>query len=79
MGKNKNKVGTCKCVDYYQDDKNNFWVKQVRKKNGKVFELKCHKKVKPGTDFCEDHQDCLKFIRKFTNEEEPEYNPDKWS
>ena len=59
MGKNKNKVGTCKCVDYYTDE-NNYWVKQVRKKNGKVFELKCHKKVKPGIDFCEDHQDCLK-------------------
>ena len=26
MGKNKNKVGTCKCVDYYMDDENNHWV-----------------------------------------------------
>ena len=29
MGVNKNKVGTCKCVDYYHDEGNNKWVKQV--------------------------------------------------
>ena len=79
MGKNKNKIGTCKCVDYYMDDKNNHWVKQVRKKSGKVFELKCQKPVVGNTDFCEDHQNCPKFMKKFTNQDDPEYNPKKWS
>ena len=27
MGRNKNKVGTCKCVDYYTDENNDFYVK----------------------------------------------------
>ena len=79
MGKNKNKVGTCKCVDYYMDDENNHWVKQVRKKSGKIFELKCQKRVVGNTDFCTVHQDCPKFMKKFTNQEDPEYNPEKWS
>lgn len=79
MGVNKNKVGTCKCVDYYHDEGNNKWVKQVRRKSGKVVELKCPNKVKGDTSFCEKHQNCPEFLKKFVNKGEPEYNPDRWS
>ena len=64
MGRNRNKAGTCKCVDYYQDDNGSYWVKQVRKKSGKIFELKCNRKVIDGSDFCEMHQNCPDFLKK---------------
>jgi hypothetical protein len=79
MGRNKNKVGTCKCLDYYTDDNNDYYVKQVKKPNKKIFDLKCSNPVHGNTDFCEKHQDCPKFFKKFLNSEEPVYNPSKWS
>lgn len=79
MVKNPNTSGICKCVDYYKDENNNTWVKQVRKKNGKIQELKCNRKCLKGSDFCEIHQKCPDFLNKFVNNEEPEYNPEEWS
>ena len=79
MSKNKNRVGTCKCVDYYKDSENNKWVKQVRKTNGNIFELKCNNRALPGTNFCAKHKNCKKFLKKFARDEEPEYNPSRWS
>ena len=61
MYKNKNKVGTCKCVDYYKDGENNKWVKQVRKTNGTIFELKCNNRAIGATNLCAKHQNCKNF------------------
>ena len=76
---NKNKVGTCKCIDYYTDENNNNFVKQVRKKSGAIHEVKCNRKVKSNSHFCEKHQECPDFLKRFTNQSEPEYDPSRWS
>ena len=57
----------CMCINY--------------KMVGNTFSLKsnpdahrCTKKVKPGTDFCELHQNCKNFLRSFLSGYEPEYD-----
>lgn len=69
----------CKCVDYYIDENNNNYVKQMVRKNGDLIEVKCNKKIVNNTDFCEKHQNCKQFLKKFLNNEEEDYNPEKWS
>ena len=78
MSTNRNKVGTCKCVDYFIDDKNLSYVRQVRKTNGNIQEIKCNRKVEPGSDFCKKHKNCKSFLKRFVNNEEPKYNPSRW-
>ena len=58
---NKNKSGTCKCIDYYTDDKNYNYVKQVRKKSGAIHEVKCNNKVEGNNHFCENIRNVLSF------------------
>ena len=78
MSGNRNKIGTCKCVDYFKDKNNNSYVRQVRRHSGEIQEIKCNRKVEDGKDFCRKHRNCDKFLKKFTNKEEPKYDPSKW-
>ena len=78
MSTNRNKVGTCKCIDYFRDNKNKPYVRQVRKTDGNIHEIKCNRKVVNGTDFCKKHQGCKSFLKSFVNKEEPVYDPSKW-
>ena len=75
---NRNKVGTCKCVDYYKDHTDNLFVRQ-KMVNGTPLEIKCNNKVRNGEHFCEKHKKCKNFMKKFTSGDEPEYNPNIWS
>ena len=61
---------TCMCVDY--DVKDTTFVNY---KDGK----KCQKLAVNGTDFCEKHQDCSKFISTFLNSYELDYDPELWN
>ena len=71
---------TCKCIDYYVDKKtNNKYVRQRQRENGDLIEVRCKKKVYNKTDFCKEHQNCKQFLKRFTNNEEEEYNPSKWT
>jgi hypothetical protein len=72
-----NKKGSCKCVDYYEEN-NNLFVKQ-KVINGVPTELKCNVSIKNGEHFCEKHKDCKNFLKKFTTGEEPDYDPGTWS
>ena len=74
---NTNRKGTCKCVDYYEDNQNLFVKQKVI--NGVPTELKCNKTVKNGQHFCNKHKDCKNFLKKFTTGEEPDYNPGMWA
>lgn len=60
----------CMCVDF-------------EKKSGKYINYKegvaCTRPVFGNTNFCEKHQDCMGFIKKFMNENELSYNPDEWN
>ena len=78
MSSNRNKIGTCKCVDYFKDNNNNSYVRQVRRHSGEIQEIKCNNKVENGKHFCNKHKNCKKFLNKFTTGDESEYNPDKW-
>jgi hypothetical protein len=69
-GKEKFTEKKCMCVNYEKKDS-----AYINYKEG----VKCNASVVPGTDFCEKHQDCLKFAQKFLNEYEIEYNPDFWN
>lgn len=67
--KDKNR---CMCINY--------------KMVGNTFSLKsnpnahrCTRKVKPGSDFCELHQNCKNFLRNFLSGYEPEYDTELWS
>ena len=75
---NRNKVGTCKCVDYYKDHNDNLFVRQ-KMVNGTPLEMKCNNKVKNGEHFCEKHKKCKNFMKKFTTGNEPDYNPNIWA
>ena len=75
---NPNKKGTCKCVDYFHKDKHLF-VKQKKREDGFNLETKCNKKTAHNSDFCEEHKHCKKFFKKFTNGNEPKYQPKKWA
>ena len=66
-----NKKGTCKCVDFYEEN-NNLYVKQ-KVDNGVPTEIKCNAKVNNGEHFCEKHKDCKNFLKKFTSGHEPEF------
>ena len=70
---------TCKCIDYFIDKDNNKYVRQRKRKNGDIIELRCNKKTYNNTDFCKKHQNCKSFLKNFLNDEEEEYNPSKWS
>lgn len=61
----------CQCVNY-ELATNSEGVETLEMK-------KCTAYVKPGTDFCENHQDCPSFLQQFTSGSEPEYNPKDWS
>jgi len=74
---NTNRKGTCKCVDYYEDNQNLFVKQKVI--NGVPTELKCNKPVKDGQHFCDKHKDCKNFLKKFTTGEEPDYDPGMWA
>ena len=79
MPTNQNKIGTCKCIDYYKKNEKTKYVKQTRTKDGNIIELKCNNKVSNGEHFCEKHKDCKQVLNKFTNNEEPDYEPSIWS
>jgi hypothetical protein len=66
--KDKNR---CMCINYSM--------------NGNTFSLKhnknahrCNRKVKPGTDFCNLHQNCKSFLRNYLSGYEPEYDTKLW-
>ncbi len=60
----------CMCIDY--DKKGSVY---INFEHGK----KCINDVLPGTNFCEKHQDCMKFSQGFLNKYEIPYNPDEWN
>ena len=65
------KVKTCMCVNYDE----NKTTSTYNYHDG----LKCEKPVLEGTDFCEKHQDCMKFIKSYMNEFEIDYKPEDWN
>jgi len=73
---NNNKRGTCKCIDYSKKN-NNLYIKQKKTKK-EITDIKCEKNVKKGSDFCPKHQDCKKFLKKFTNGSESKYDEIAW-
>ncbi len=60
----------CMCMNYDKKD-NNY----INYEEG----TRCTNNVKPGTNFCEKHQDCMGFIKSFMNNYELEYEPQKWN
>jgi hypothetical protein len=71
---NKVQVKLCKCIQYEVKDING------NKATARDIELlKCNKPVKPGTDFCEAHQNCMGFLRKYLSGYEPAYEPRAWA
>jgi len=63
----------CKCLDYKVKDSNS-------KLQNKDVELsKCNKKTVDGSDFCEEHQNCMGFLRKSLSGYEMPYKPKKWA
>jgi hypothetical protein len=60
----------CKCVDYSKKGS-----AYINFESGN----KCTRDVVSGTDFCELHQDCLKFSQSFLNKFELPYQPEKWN
>lgn len=63
------KVKTCMCVNYEKMDTTFDY------RDG----LKCERPVLEGTDFCEKHQDCMKFIKSYMNDFEIDYKPEDWN
>lgn len=48
-------------------------------RNSQTHANRCNKQVISGTDFCDDHQNCMSTLRKFTSGYEPAYKPKDWS
>lgn len=65
------RIGICRCVRY-----NNATTADGI---DTIDMQKCTKPVKPGTDFCPEHQNCTSFLRQFVNGYEPTYNPNDWA
>jgi len=68
---NHNIKGKCKCVDYKSGGSNLPY--------SELELVKCTKDAIKGSDFCLEHKNCGKFLRKFTSGYEPKYEPDVWS
>jgi hypothetical protein len=60
----------CMCVDFEKKDG-----KYINYKEGTA----CTRPAIGNTNFCEKHQDCMGFIKKFMNNNELPYNPDEWN
>ena len=60
----------CMCIDY--EKKDNIYTNYF---DGK----QCTRLAVNGTDFCDKHQDCMGFVKSFTNNFEVPYEPDKWN
>lgn len=71
---NSKQVNKCKCVKYEvrNNEKTGLMDRDIELK-------KCNKPVKPGTDFCDAHQNCLGYLRNFVNGFEPPYEPNAWA
>lgn len=63
-------VKKCMCMNY--DKKDSQYINYTDA-------TKCSNNVKPGTNFCEKHQDCMGFIKSFMNNYELDYEPQKWN
>jgi hypothetical protein len=63
----------CACVDYDFDKNKHFTLennKEIRR---------CNNSVLPGKKYCKKHLNCHSFVKQFTNDYEPPYEPQKWS
>ncbi len=60
----------CMCVNF--EKKGNAYINY---EDG----TKCNKDAVNGTDFCENHQDCMGFSKLFVNGEELDYDPKEWN
>ena len=70
---NKRHLKTCQCLDYQvSKSKTTLMDKDIEYK-------KCSDPVKKGSNFCEKHQNCMGYLKKYTNGYEPKYNPADWS
>ena len=54
-----------------------LYIKQKKTKKG-LDDIKCNRKTKSGSDFCNKHKNCKNFIKKFTTGDESEYDPVAW-
>jgi hypothetical protein len=63
-------IKKCMCMNYEKKDNQYINYNDA---------TKCTNNVKPGTDFCEKHQDCMGFIKSFMNNYELDYEPQKWN
>jgi hypothetical protein len=68
MNYNDNK---CKCVNYKSQGSNIPY--------SELEIERCQNNPVNGSDFCLEHKNCGKFLRKFTSGYEPKYNPSAWS
>ncbi len=71
---NKKQDGLCRCMNYTVKDIDT----PLKSLDSNIELKKCNNPVKPGTDFCPDHQDCPKFVSKSLSGSEVEYNPKAW-
>ena len=62
----------CMCVDY--DIKNNSYDLE----NNQDYR-RCKNTVKTGTNFCSKHQQCMNYLKLFTNNHESDYDSKEWS
>ena len=69
---NENNRDTCQCLNYEVKNNNILTGENVEYK-------KCNRSIVKGTNFCEKHQKCLGFLKKYTNKYEPVYKPADWS
>lgn len=69
----KKQIKLCKCLDYKVKDSNS------NLQNKDVELSKCNNKTVNGSDFCEEHQNCMGFLRKSLSGYEMPYKPKKWS
>tara|TARA_Y100000389_G_C17389026_1_gene478756 strand:- start:269 stop:1195 length:927 start_codon:yes stop_codon:yes gene_type:complete len=70
---NKTHLNTCQCLDYQvEKSKNSLMDKDIEYK-------KCKEPIVKGSNFCVKHQNCMGYLRKYTNGYEPKYQPADWS
>lgn len=65
---NDNKSKRCMCVNYKKTINNKFSVLHNQKLH------RCNNQRVNGSDFCDEHKDCMGFVKQFLSGYEPEYS-----
>lgn len=68
---NNNNKNRCMCVDYRKEGTNKFSVLHNQNLH------RCNNQKKKGSDFCEEHQNCMGFVKQFLSGYEPKYTEEE--